>query len=235
MGISLSGQVAIVTGAGRGIGAATARSLAALGVKVACLARSQDEIDAVAAAIQEQGGQALAVPCDVSDRDSVNAAVKVVTESFGAVHIVVNNAGYCHPQTLVEMSPEVFRATMDVNVSAIFHMCQAVLPAMIEAQSGQIVNVASISGVRGSSKFPGFTAYAAAKAGAIVLTEALAAELREHKIRVNAISPGSVDTKMLRDVAPGVEPAMMPEDIAASIVFLLTTQPINGSNLEVFG
>jgi NAD(P)-dependent dehydrogenase (short-subunit alcohol dehydrogenase family) len=231
----LKNSTAIVTGGGRGIGAATAQALAKLGCRVACVSRTEAEILGVAKAIQEQGGQALAVTCDVQDRAAVEAMVKQAEQGLGPVDILVNNAGWCEPCTLVDMSDEVFSRTMDGNMTSTFLCCRAVVGGMIKEKRGCIVNVASISGVRGSSKFPGFTAYAAAKAAVIVFSEALAAELADHKIRVNAISPGAVDTKMLRDVAPGVEPGMSAEEVAQSIVQLIQARAINGSNLEIFG
>ena len=233
--MSVKQSVAIVTGAGRGIGAATAKNLASLGAKVICCARTQSEIEAVANDINHLGGQAIAITCDVQDKNSVEQLISKSIEAFGAIDILVNNAGHCQPCLLADMSDEVFASTMAGNMTSTFLCCRAVIQGMISQRGGHIVNVASISGVRGSSKFPGFTAYAAAKAAVIVFTEALAAELREHNIRVNAISPGSVDTKMLRDVAPDLEASMSPEDVAQSIVHLLQAPAINGSNLEIFG
>lgn len=231
----MDSKIALITGAGRGIGAATARLLGSKGITVVCAARSENEINAVAAEIREAGGQALAIPCDVSQKESVEALFKKILESFGALDILINNAGTCEPCALVEMSDQVYHRVMDGNMTSTFLCSRAAVAHMLPRKTGQIINVASISGVRGSSKFPGFTAYAAAKAAVIVFTEALAAELKEAGIRVNAISPGSVDTKMLHDVAPGLEAGMSPEEVAESIAHLIEARAINGSNLEIFG
>lgn len=231
----MKSQVALITGAGRGIGAATARLLAATGYKVVCSARSENEITAVAKDICEAGGEAIAIPCDVTKKDQVESLWARSLEAFGVVDILINNAGTCEPCTLAEMSDEVYHRVMDGNMTSTFLGSRAAVAHMLPRGSGQIINVASISGVRGSSKFPGFTAYAAAKAAVIVFTDALAAEVKESGIRVNAISPGSVDTKMLRDVAPGMVAGMNPEDVAQSILHLIQAPAVNGSNFEIFG
>lgn len=231
----MKSQVALVTGAGRGIGAATARLLARKGCKVICSARSVNEINAVAEEICKSGGEAVAIPCNVTKKNAVEALFTGGIKAFGSIDIVVNNAGTCEPVNLVKMSDEVYHRVMDGNMTSTFLCSRAAVAHMLPRKSGQIINVASISGVRGSSKFPGFTAYAAAKAAVIVFTEALAAEVKAEGIRVNAISPGSVDTKMLRDVAPGLEAGMSPEEVAESILHLIEARAVNGSNLEIFG
>lgn len=227
--------VALITGAGRGIGAATARLLAGAGKAVVLAARTAAEIEAVAAEIRAGQGAAEAVVCDVRDDAQVRAAV-AAAEALGPLDILINNAGVCRPARLVDCSDEDFRATIEGNLHGVFFACRAALPGMLARGRGCIVNVASISGVRMSSKFPGFTAYAAAKAGVIALTEALAAEVGEDGLRVNAVSPGSVDTRMLREAAPGAEPGMSPEEVAAAIAFLCgdASHPMNGRNLELF-
>ncbi|MDF1662817.1 MAG: SDR family NAD(P)-dependent oxidoreductase [Planctomycetota bacterium] len=231
----MESQVALITGAGRGIGAATARLLASKGHKIICSARSENEISAVAEEIRQAGGEAVAIPCDVTKKAEVESLIAGSLEAFGALDILINNAGTCDPCELVDMSDEVYHRVMDGNMTSTFLCSRAAVAHMLPRQSGQIINVASISGVRGSSKFPGFTAYAAAKAAVIVFTEALAAEVKEAGIRVNAISPGSVDTKMLRDVAPGLVAGMSPEEVAQSILYLVEARAVNGSNFEIFG
>jgi len=134
------------------------------------------------------------------------------------------------------MSVDAWDRTFAVNVRGAYLMCKHALPSMIARRSGVIVNVASISGVPGPQKFPGFTAYCASKAALISLTESLAVEVKEHGIRVNCISPGSVDTKMWADVSGGAPAAMTPREIAESIAFLASdrSRPMNGQNLNVW-
>jgi len=234
---SLESVVTVITGAGRGIGAATARLFAQHGAKVVCAARSQTELEGVVSEIVGKGGEAIAVVADLTEPEQVSELFRQAEERFGPAEILINNAGACIPRRLVDMSLEVYRRTIDTNLTATFLCCQAVLPKMIERERGQIVNISSVSGIHGVPKFPGFTAYAAAKAGVAALSEALAAEVREHGIRVNAVSPGSVDTLMLREAAPSVVAAMQPEEVAEILLFLSSSpaRPINGTNIEIFG
>lgn len=225
--------IAVVTGASGGIGEATARALAADGARVALLARRVELIEQIASDI---GEQALAVECDVSDEAEVDRAIREVEERFGRPTALVNNAGAIEPAQLVGMSLENWENTFAVNSRGTFLMSRRVLPAMIDARRGSVVNVASISGVIGPQKFPGFTAYCASKAAVIAMTEVLALETAPHGVRVNAISPGSVDTTMWADVSGGSSAEMTPEELARSILFLLSdeSRPMNGRNLHVW-
>ena len=141
------------------------------------------------------------------------------------------------PRLLVDTTLSEWNRMFAVNLRGTFDMCRHVLPDMVQKRFGTIVNVASISGVIGSQKFPRFTSYCAAKAGVIALTEALAAELAEHGIRVNCVSPGSVATKMLREAGPELVASMTPEEVAEVILFLASerSRPINGQNIHVYG
>ncbi|MGK2856258.1 MAG: SDR family NAD(P)-dependent oxidoreductase [Thermoanaerobaculia bacterium] len=230
----LAGQIAFVTGASSGIGRAAALLLARSGAKVAALARNASSLAQLAA---ESGGAILAVPGDLEQPDSLDAALGTAAAQLGPVTILVNNAGHIEPARLDEMELSSWDRHFAVNVRAAFLSSRRVLPSMIAAGCGTIVNVASISGVPGPQKFPGFTAYGASKAALIALTETLAAELRGTGVRVNCVSPGSVDTPMLRRVAPSLAPDMSAGEVAETILFLASRRAaaINGQNLNVFG
>ena len=206
------GRVAIVTGASSGIGEATADLLEERGARVVRFSRSTSG--------------------DVSDE----ADVSLLFEKSGPCDILVNNAGSIEVAPLHEMSTEAWDRTFAVNVRGAYLTCKYALKSMLGRRSGVIVNVASISGVVGPQKFPGFTAYCASKAALISLTESLAVEVKEHGIRVNCISPGSVDTKMWAEVSGGAPASMTPREIAEAIAFLASdrSRPMNGQNLNVW-
>lgn len=227
------GTVAVVTGASGGIGAATAKELASEGARVALLARRRDVIERLAAEI---GNDALAIECDVADEASVESAIARVESELGPVAALVNNAGMVEPARLAEMSLDVWERTFAVNSRGTFLVTRRVLPGMVTAGRGAIVNVSSISGVVGPQKFPGFTAYCAAKAAVIAMTEVLAIEMAPHGVRVNAISPGSVDTPMWAEVSGGSSAEMTPAEVARAILFLLSdeSRPMNGRNMHVW-
>lgn len=219
MAREFEGRVAIVTGASNGIGRATAELFAELGARVVPFSR-------------RNVGQALSLSGDVSNE----ADVARLFDETGPCDILVNNAGTIEVAKLHEMTPAAWDRTFAVNVRGAYLMCRAALPSMIARRSGVIVNVASISGVVGPEKFPGFTAYCASKAALISLTESLAVEVKEHGIRVNCVSPGSVDTKMWADVSGGAPASMTPREIAEAIAFLASerSRPMNGQNLNVW-
>jgi NAD(P)-dependent dehydrogenase (short-subunit alcohol dehydrogenase family) len=215
MQAEFEGRVAIVTGASSGIGRATAELLEERGAKVVRFSRS--------------GG-------DVTGDVSNEADVARLFDESGPCDILINNAGMIETALLHEMSAEAWDRTFAVNVRGVYLACKHALPSMIARRSGVIVNVSSISGVVGPEKFPGFTAYCASKAALISLTESLAVEVKVHGIRVNCISPGSVDTKMWADVSGGAPASMTPREIAEAIAFLATdrSRPMNGQNLNVW-
>lgn len=224
------GKVAIVTGASRGIGRSCAELLARRGARVAITGRSMDSLHDVAA------GTMLAVAGDVADPAHIDALFAAAESRFGAVDIVINNAGMIDPAPLVETSPERWERMFAVTVHSIYLACRRALPSMIQRRGGAIVNVASISGVPGPEKFPGWVSYCAAKGAVIALTDALAVEVKAHGVRVNAVSPGSVDTKMWADASGGAPAAMTPEEVAETILFLASdaSRPMNGQNLHVY-
>jgi 3-oxoacyl-[acyl-carrier protein] reductase len=233
----LRGEVALVTGAGRGIGAATAELLAARGARVVLAARTEKEIVATAAKIAGAGGSALPVRADVTSEAEVAALFREARERFGTVTLLVNNAGDVKPAPLVSMTLDAWRATLDANLTSTFLCSRAAVPGMVEAKRGKIVNVASVSGLPNVEKYPGFTAYASSKAAQIAFTEALAEEVAPSGVKVFCVSPASVATPLFARVAPGVEAAMSPEQVARVIALLATDDAAaaNGANVVVWG
>ena len=239
----LIGQTAIVTGAGRGIGAACARALAAAGADVALLARTQAELDTVAADVRQLGRQAWVIVCDITDPAQVDRAVA----SLSRVDILVNNAGTDKPTAFLAVTPELLDELLAVNVKGSFFMSQAVARRMIDAANGgAIVNMSSQLGLVGGAYE---TAYCAAKFGVEGLTRAMAIELASHKIRVNSVAPTVVETprtaialadESLRRLIIGRIPLgrlATPENIADAVVFLSSpaSSMITGASLPVDG
>jgi len=196
--MKLDNKIAIVTGAGRGIGKAIALSLAREGAHVVVLSRTLSEIEQTAAEIEALGRRALAVKADVSDREDVNNMVQSAIQEFGKVDILVNNAGIQGPiGSLVENEIDHWIQTIYVNLIGVFLCSRAVLPIMMERRQGKIIN---LSGGGATSPRPYFSAYGAAKAAVVRLTETLAEEVKEYNIQVNVIAPGTVNTRMLEEV-----------------------------------
>ncbi len=195
-----TGRIALVTGAGSGIGAATAGRLAAEGCTVACSDRNGAAATATASAIERAGGRAIALVHDVTDRASWDAAVRHCAESFGVVDVLVNNAGFARDRTLLKMSDAEWDEVLDVHLRGTWLGCQQVLPGMRERGRGAIVNVSSESR-HGSF---GQANYAAAKAGVVALTRTVALEQARHRIRCNAVAPGMVDTPLTGALDPGI-------------------------------
>lgn len=230
----LSQEVAIVTGASRGIGRATAVRLAAAGARVVAFSRGSEPLEELVASDRER---LHAVAGDVSSEADVERLFRETEERFGPCTILVNNAGSIASKPLVETTREAWEQMFAVNVTGTFLTIRRAIPGMLSTGRGSIVNVASISGVSGPTKFPGFVSYCAAKAAVIMLTESLASELRDTPLRINAISPGSVDTAMWARASGGAPADMTPEEVAESIFFLLSSssRPVNGQNLHVYG
>lgn len=230
-------QVVLITGGGRGIGAATARIFAREGARVALAARTREEVDAVAADIDASGERAMALVADVSSETDVATLFEEVEARWGRPHHLVNNAGMVGKAALADLTPATWDRVMAVNLRGPYLCTRAFLADRPKELGGSIVNVASISGVAGPPKFAGFAAYGASKAGLILFTEVAASEARELGVRVNAVSPGSTDTVMLREAAPGVEPDLTPEQVAAAIVHLCSDEAsgVTGANLNVWG
>jgi 3-oxoacyl-[acyl-carrier protein] reductase len=184
----LKDKVAIVTGAGQGIGAAIARAYAREGARVAVIDMNAENADKVANEIKAAGGQAQGFACNVADRTQVNGMAAKVEARFGGVDILVNNAGITRPAMLHKMTPEQWQAVLDVHMNGSFHCLQAVANGMIERKFGRIINVTSIAGLLGTI---GQINYSAAKAAIAGMTMSAAKELGRHGITVNAIAPGA--------------------------------------------
>jgi len=217
----LQNRVAIVTGAGRGIGRATALALAEEGCRLALASRTNEEINAVAREIEGLSRRAIAVRCDVSEEADVRSLVDRTLQEFGSVHIVVNNAGTQFREPLVDYRVEDWDSVLDSHVRGMFLVTRFSLPSMLEAGWGRVVTVASMAAKSG---VPRRVAYCTAKWGQIGFTEALDEELKESGIRAHVLCPGPVATRMRVEGFPDEIPESLiqPEDVAAEIVHLLT-------------
>ena len=225
----------MVTGASRGIGAATAAAMAAAGAHVVLAARDPRALDGVASRIKDAGGQATPVPTDVSDEAAVQRLFAEVT-TVGQVGALVCAAGVLTPARFAETTPALWDETLGVNLTGTFLCCRAAFTAMVPAGEGRIVNIGSLSGMYATEKFPGLAAYNVSKYGVIGLTEAIAVEGREHGISAICLSPGAVDTEMLRRANPALRPGLTPDDVADLIVALLDSRlaPASGANIPLF-
>ncbi len=237
---TLVGQVALVTGAGRGIGRAIALALARAGADLVLVSRTATELDEAAAQVRGLGRRVLAVPADVSHRQDVQQAVGRGLDRFGQIDVLVNNAGVQPPiGPLASNNPDEWAHTIAVNLVGAFHCMQAVLPGMIAHRRGKIVNLAG-GGAAGPR--PNFSAYAVSKTALVRLTETLAEEVRVYNVQVNAIAPGAVNTRMLDELlaagdAAGDEYAAArhrraqggtPVELAAELVVFLASEQSDG-------
>ncbi len=231
----LAGRLAVVTGASRGIGAATAEALAGAGARVVLAARDRAALESVAQAIRDKGGDARAVPTDVARPDEVEALFAAVDRS-GPLAALVCAAGVLTPARFTETMTEIWEQTLAVNLTGTFLCCRAAFAAMRDGGGGRIVNIASLSGVYATEKFPGLTAYNVSKYGVIGLTEAIAVEGKELGISAICVSPGAVDTEMLRRANPALRPGLSPDQVAGLIVALIDSPlvPASGSNIPLF-
>jgi NAD(P)-dependent dehydrogenase (short-subunit alcohol dehydrogenase family) len=231
----LAGRLAVVTGASRGIGAATAEAIARAGAHVVLAARDGEALDAVASRIRDAGGEATPVPTDVSRHEDVQRLFAAV-DVAGTVAALVCAAGVLTPAPFVETTPDAWGQTLAVNLTGSFLCCRAAFTAMQSAGEGRIVNIGSLSGVYATEKFPGLSAYNVSKYGVIGLTEAIAVEGKRHGISAICVSPGAVDTQMLRQANPELRPGLTPDQVAELIVALLGSPlaPASGANIPLF-
>lgn len=240
----LRGKVALITGAGRGIGAAIARAYAREGARVACAARSQDEIDAAAEAIRAEGGAAVAVRADVTDLESVRAMYAAVAATYGGLDIAFLNAGGSVERARIdEGTVEGWRATLELNLVGAYYCAREAIPYLKARGAGKIFFTGSGMGHRGAK---GNSSYAAAKAGVWMLTRVLAQELVEFNISVNELVPGPVRTRLTRDVEKGAgesgrgspfltpgEWIKQPDDVTELAVFM-AAQPDVGPTAQSY-
>jgi 3-oxoacyl-[acyl-carrier protein] reductase len=227
------GRVAVVTGASSGIGRSVAEKLAQRGARVVIFARSADKLAEIAAQYRES---MLAITGDVADPAAIERLFAATESRFGPCDILINNAGMIDPAPLAGTTLEQWQRMFAVNVHGVFLACRRALPSMLDRRGGAIVNVASISGVVGPEKFPGWVSYCASKGAVVSLTEALAVEVKEAGVRVNCVSPGSVDTEMWAEASGGAPASMTADEVAEAILFLASerSRPMNGQNLHVY-
>jgi NAD(P)-dependent dehydrogenase (short-subunit alcohol dehydrogenase family) len=216
----LAAQVAVVTGAGRGIGAAIAKELSSLGATAVLCGRTRSALESVAREIAGAGGKAEVVPCDVASLKSVEAAAGRVESLFGRVDILVNNAairGVDGP--LHKLPPDSWDEVLNTNLRGVYYAVRAFAPMMMRARSGHVINISSLAG---KNALPNGAAYAASKWGLSGLSYSVAEELRGHNIRVAVICPGSTNTELSPHA--GKDPAKMlqPEDVAHAVAMLVT-------------
>ncbi len=239
----LDGQVAIITGASRGIGKATALQLAAQGAKVVVnYASSSGAADTVVSEIKAAGGEALSIGADVSQAEAVEKLIAEVMQQWGRIDILVNNAGIAKDTLLLRMKLEDWQAVIDLNLTGVFLCTKAVSKIMLKQKSGRIVNITSVAGQIGN---PGQANYSAAKAGVIGFTKTVAKELSSRGITVNAVAPGFIATDMTNDLkAEGILQFIplgrygQPEEVAGMIRFLASDPAaayITGQTFNVDG
>ena len=222
---AIKGKTALITGAGRGIGRATALAFAKEGINLGLLGRSIENLEAVASELQSYGVKVSLATADVSNMESVNAAVEKIRGELGPIEILVNNAGISKFGKFLEVGPEDWAKIIQVNVMGVYYVTRAVLPDMIEKNAGDIINISSTAGQKGA---PVTSAYSASKAAVIALSESLMLEVRKQNIRVVTLTPSTVATDMavelnLTDGNP--EKVMQPEDIADFMVAQLKMNP----------
>ncbi len=214
-------RVALVTGAGRGIGSAIARALATEGMRVFVTARSEEQLISVCERIREQGGAAEHIPADISSEDEVLTLFGQISSMAGRLDVCINNAGIGVYDRVEACKAEDLDRMYATNVRGSFLCCREALKMMIPARDGYIINISSVVGFKG---YPNQAGYGATKHAVMGLTKSLAAEAQEHGVRVSAILPGGVDTEMVRKSRPDLNPEELlhPDDVAQSVLYLLS-------------
>ena len=241
-GHSMAGQVALVTGATRGIGRAIALALAARGVTVVGSATTEAGAAAITEALAPHGGQGICL--NVTDGPALEAAIEAIAKQRGALHILVNNAGITRDTLAMRMKDDDWQAVLDTNLGSVFRMSRLVMRPMMKARFGRIINITSVVGSSGNA---GQANYAAAKAGVAGMSRALARELGSRSITVNCVAPGFIDTDMTRALSPDQVAVLQqqiplgrfgdPDDVASAVRFLASREAgyITGVTLHVNG
>jgi 3-oxoacyl-[acyl-carrier protein] reductase len=240
----LEGQVALVTGATRGIGAAILDRLLAEGATVIGTATSESGAAAIQAAINAAGGKGLGAVLDVKDAEQTDALLKVVEEKFGTIGILVNNAGITRDNLMMRMKDEDWSCVLETNLTSVFRLCRGVIKGMMKARTGRIINISSVVGFTGN---PGQVNYVAAKAGMVGFSKALAREVGSRNITVNCVAPGFIETDMTKALSEEQVTKLVgsvplgrlgrPADIAEAVVFLASPHAsyITGNTIHVNG
>lgn len=241
--VDLKHKTALVTGAGRGIGKAIALKLASCGAKVICISKS-DTCEQVAQIIKTQGGEAFAYPVDLGDSSAVKVALETILQAHTKIDILVNNAGITRDNLLLRMKPEEWDAVIATNLSSAFHITQALIQPMARARWGRVINIASIVGLMGNA---GQANYAAAKAGLIGFTKALAKEFASRTLTANVVAPGWTDTDMTQQLNETIQQEVLkhiplkrmgkPEEVADLVAFLASDNAgyITGQTFAIDG
>ncbi len=242
MSQTLKSEIALVTGASRGIGAAIADELAALGATVIGTATTESGAQAIGERLAERGGHGKML--NVTDGASVDALIDAITKDHGAISILVNNAGITRDNLLMRMKEEDWQAILDTNLTSVYRTSKAVMRGMMKARKGRIINIASVIGVTGNA---GQSNYAAAKAGIIAFSKSLAREIGSRGVTVNVVAPGFIATDMTKDLPEDAKQALIgqialgrlgePVDIARAVAFLASPAAayITGETLHVNG
>jgi 3-oxoacyl-[acyl-carrier protein] reductase len=242
--VELKDEVVLVSGASRGIGKGIALALGARGATVIGTATSQAGADAISSYLQQEGVTGTGMMLDVTQADSIKAVIDKITETFGAISILVNNAGITRDNLLMRMKEEEWDAIIQTNLTSVYRLSKACLRAMMKARKGRIISIASVVGVSGN---PGQTNYAAAKAGMIGFSKALAREVGSRGITVNTVAPGFIDTDMTRELPDEQKTALLKQipldrlgsvdEIAACVAFLASPLAgyITGETIHVNG
>jgi NAD(P)-dependent dehydrogenase (short-subunit alcohol dehydrogenase family) len=231
----LHGRLAVVTGASRGIGLGCAQALARAGARVVMAARDTDRLNEAASALVAEGCSAVGVGCDVSSEREVDRLFDEA-EGLAPPAVLVSAAGVLEKSLLEQTSTEMWQRTLAVNLTGSFLCARRAMRSMLASGGGRIVMLGSLSGVYATEKFPGLGAYNVSKYGVIGLTEAIAVEGRDHGISAVCISPGAVDTEMLRAAAPHLKPGLTPDDVGRLVVALLDSDlaAMSGANIPLF-